>query len=59
VNGPTDILEWQAQHRPAATIVLLDHPTIMKNAVGQRPVENLVVAPVPRKRDQDCLDASL
>lgn len=40
------ILEWQAQHNPAATIVLLDQPTIVKNAGGQRPVENLVGSPV-------------
>lgn len=40
------ILEWQAQHHPAATIVLLDQPTIVKNARGQRPVENLVSSPV-------------
>jgi len=36
------ILAWQAQRKPAATIVLLDQPTIVKNAAGQRPVENLV-----------------
>jgi predicted RNase H-like nuclease len=36
------ILEWQTEHAPMATIVLLDQPTIVKNVVGQRPVENLV-----------------
>lgn len=36
------ILAWQAALKPAATIVLLDQPTIVKNATGQRPVENLV-----------------
>lgn len=40
------ILEWQSQHAPATTIVLLDQPTIVKNAEGQRPVENLVGSPV-------------
>jgi len=40
------ILEWQAQHKPASTIVMLDQPTIVKNAEGQRPVENLVGSPV-------------
>jgi predicted RNase H-like nuclease len=35
------ILQWQVDHVPAATIVLLDQPTIVNNAVGQRPVENL------------------
>lgn len=36
------IIEWQAQQKPMATIVLLDQPTIVKNAAGQRPVENIV-----------------
>lgn len=40
------ILQWQAEQKPTATIVLLDQPTIVKNAAGQRPVENLVGAPV-------------
>ncbi len=40
------ISEWQTQGNPAATIVMLDQPTIVKNAAGQRPVENLVASPV-------------
>ena len=36
------ILKWQAEHAPATTLVLLDQPTIVKNASGQRPVENIV-----------------
>jgi predicted RNase H-like nuclease len=40
------ILEWQAELVPTATIVLLDQPTIVKNAAGQRPVENIVGSPV-------------
>jgi predicted RNase H-like nuclease len=40
------ILKWQAKQVPTATIVLLDQPTIVKNAAGQRPVENLVGSPV-------------
>jgi predicted RNase H-like nuclease len=40
------ILKWQAEHLPTTTIVLLDQPTIVKNSVGQRPVENLVGSPV-------------
>jgi predicted RNase H-like nuclease len=43
------ILEWQAEHVPTATIVLLDQPTIVGNAAGQRPVENLVASPVSRR----------
>ena len=40
------ILKWQAEQVPVATIVLLDQPTIVKNATGQRPVENIVGSPV-------------
>lgn len=36
------ILGWQAERVPTATIVLLDQPTIVENAAGQRPVENIV-----------------
>jgi len=36
------ILKWQAEQVPTATIILLDQPTIVKNAAGQRPVENIV-----------------
>ena len=36
------ILKWQAEQMPTTTIVLLDQPTIVKNAAGQRPVENIV-----------------
>ena len=40
------ILGWQAQTAPNETIVLLDQPTIVRNAGGQRPVENIVGASV-------------
>lgn len=40
------IAAWQAVHTPTSTLVLLDQPTIVPNATGQRPVENLVGAPV-------------
>lgn len=40
------ILGWQDQKKPAATIVLLDQPTIVRNSKGQRPVENLVASSV-------------
>lgn len=43
------ILKWQAEHAPAATIVLLDQPTIVKNALGQRAVENIVGSAVSRR----------
>jgi predicted RNase H-like nuclease len=40
------ILNWQAEMVPKATVVLLDQPTIVNNAAGQRPVENIVGSPV-------------
>ena len=40
------VLGWQAKHAPASTVVLLDQPTIVKNAAGQRPVEHIVGSPV-------------
>lgn len=40
------IIKWQAQHNPTTTIVLLDQPTIVKNSMGQRPVDNIVGSPV-------------
>jgi predicted RNase H-like nuclease len=43
----TDIIvEWQRQEDAATTLVLLDQPTIVKNASGQRPVENIVSSAV-------------
>lgn len=43
------ILGWQADVSPGATTILLDQPTIVANATGQRPVENLAAAPVSRR----------
>ena len=40
------VVNWQAEFAPTSTVVLLDQPTIVKNAAGQRPVENLVGSPV-------------
>ncbi len=48
-QAESTILGWQDQHELAATIVLLDQPTIVNNAAGQRPVENLVASPVSRR----------
>lgn len=44
------ILRWQEEHAPAATIIFLDQPTIVKNPKGQRPVESIVSASVSRRR---------
>jgi predicted RNase H-like nuclease len=43
------ILKWQDEREPNATILLLDQPTIVKNASGQRPVENIVGSAVSRR----------
>jgi predicted RNase H-like nuclease len=40
------LLKWQADLSPSMTIILLDQPTIVRNASGQRPVENIVASPV-------------
>lgn len=41
---------WWQKHGPDRTLILLDQPTIVANAVGQRPVENVVCSPVIRRR---------
>ena len=43
------ILRWQAENQPAKTVVMLDQPTIVTNANGQRPVENIVGATISRR----------
>jgi predicted RNase H-like nuclease len=43
------LIQWQADLSPSTTIVLLDQPTIVRNALGQRPVENIVASPVSRR----------
>lgn len=40
------IFKWQREECPMATIILIDQPTIVSNAGGQRPVENLIASPV-------------
>jgi predicted RNase H-like nuclease len=40
------IRAWQETHKPTATIVMLDQPTIVRNRTGQRPVENLAASSV-------------
>ena len=48
--GATDqIVAFQAQCQSAATVIMLDQPTIVVNSAGQRPVENLVSGPVSRR----------
>lgn len=43
------ILEWQAEHQPGSTIILLDQPTIVANKKGQRPVESIIGSAVSRR----------
>lgn len=40
------ISEWRNETIPGATIVMIDQPTIVTNATGQRHVENIVASPV-------------
>lgn len=40
---------WQDEYQPSSTMILLDQSTIVPNAQGQRPVENLVASPVSRR----------
>lgn len=49
-EGEATIVAWQAEHAPRATLILLDQPTIVPNATGQRPVEGIVASPVSARR---------
>ncbi|MGD1107787.1 MAG: DUF429 domain-containing protein [Terracidiphilus sp.] len=40
---------WKLQLSPSATVQLLDQPTIVNNATGQRPVENIVGSAISRR----------
>ena len=44
------IRSWQQREAPGRTLVLLDQPTVVANASGQRPVESIVRSPVGRRR---------
>jgi predicted RNase H-like nuclease len=45
-QAESQILKWQADFAPTATVIMLDQPTIVNNAAGQRPVENIVASAV-------------
>ena len=49
-HAQAHIVDWQAQHSPQSTLILIDQPTIVVNGSGQRPVENIVSASVSRRR---------
>lgn len=44
------VLVWHSAHKPSSVLILLDQPTIVRNARGQRPVESVVSSPVGRRR---------
>lgn len=41
-DAESAVREWQAEHQPTQTVILIDQPTIVINSAGQRPVENIV-----------------
>jgi predicted RNase H-like nuclease len=43
------VQDWQTELKPTATLQFLDQPTIVNNARGQRPVENLVGSAISRR----------
>jgi len=43
------IIEWQQECQQDTTIVLIDQPTIVPNAKGQRPVENIASSVIGRR----------
>jgi predicted RNase H-like nuclease len=43
------VKNWQAEWSPTVTVQLIDQPTIVKNATGQRTVENIVGSVVSRR----------
>jgi addiction module HigA family antidote len=43
------ISRWQDEHSAETAIILLDQPTIVRNAIGQRPVESICGSPVGRR----------
>ena len=43
------IRDWQEEWKPTMTIQLLDQPTIVNNATGERPVESIVGCIVGRR----------
>jgi predicted RNase H-like nuclease len=44
------IRAWQERLNPKRTLILLDQPTIVRNASEQRAVENIVGAAIGRRR---------
>ena len=43
------ILDWQEHIQPDRTLILVDQPLVVRNEIGQRPVENLMGSPVSRR----------
>lgn len=49
-NAASVISAWQDQLSPESTLILIDQPTIVENASGQRPVEHIVCSGVSARR---------
>lgn len=44
------VADWRSSEPAAMTVIMLDQPTIVKNATGQRMVERIVSSPVGRRK---------
>jgi len=41
---------WRQERKPDRVLILIDQPTIVPNATGQRPVENTVSSAISKRR---------
>jgi predicted RNase H-like nuclease len=41
---------WRQERKPDRVLILIDQPTIVPNATGQRPVENIVSSAISKRR---------
>lgn len=49
-EATAQLARWRAEHTPASTLVMLDQPTIVKNATSWRAVEAIVSSPIAAHR---------
>lgn len=42
--------EWKDHYQPESTVIMIDQPIIVRNATGQRPVEQIVSSSVGKRR---------
>ncbi len=45
-EATAELERWRAEHAPASTLVMLDQPTIVRNATSWRTVEAIVSSPI-------------